>query len=129
MIRMAMFFLLFNLASGLVISSGMGAALNAQHETAGDSQVDNVREELCGEDTTLENCDPNVDTGGESENTLFGMYDQVTNTLSTLSGIITAGPAMLGAIGFPSIITNSLKVVVLFVYGTGIAQFLRGFSL
>jgi len=129
MIRMAMFFLLFNLASGLVISSGLGAALNAQHATAGDSEVDNVQDELCGENSDLEDCDPNVDTGGENENTLFGMYDQVTNTLSALSGIITAGPAMLGAIGIPSIITDPLKIVVLFVYGTGIVQFIRGFSL
>lgn len=111
-------FLAINLSSGVVIQSGFAEAVGIEHTMAGDEQVDEAQEEA-----------QDINTGTESQNTLFGMYNAVTSTLGTISSVVTAGPAMLNQLGLPSILTNMIAVLVTVVYGMGIAQFIRGVTL
>jgi len=116
--RMAIFFLLLNLASGVVMATGVGQTVGIQTSLSGDSAVQ-----------TAENQADDIQPGSESQDTLFGMYVRMTNTVANALGPLFAGPNMLRQLGMPAEITSSLTTVVSVIYAFGIASFLRGFDI
>lgn len=115
---MAIFFLMINLASGMVMESGYGQAAGIQQEVTGDERIDNATDKA-GE----------VDTGSSGGDDLFGLYNTVTTSVSVILDVVTAGPAMLSQLGVPSLITTPLQTLIIIVYGLGIASLVRGFNI
>jgi len=116
--RMAIFFLLLNLASGVVMATGVGQTIGIETSLSGDSAVQ-----------TAENQADNIQPGSESKDTLFGMYVRMTNTVASALGPLFEGPDMLRQLGVPEEITSAITTVVSVVYAFGIASFLRGFDI
>jgi len=116
--RMAIFFLLLNLASGVVMGIGVGDTIGIETSLSGDEEVQAANE-------TSDDIKP----GSQSKDTLFGMYVRMTDTVATALGPLFAGPNMLEQLGMPGEITSSLTTVVSVIYAFGIASFLRGFDI
>jgi hypothetical protein len=118
MTLLAIFFLLINVWSGVLVSSGIAADMGMSPPTAGDEQVD-----------TAESSAKDISTGTESKDTLFGLYQQVTNAIGSVFSTLTAGAAILGQIGVPDVFTRAIEIFIFVIYGLGLAQFVRGFDL
>lgn len=115
---LAITFLLINLCTGVVMNSTVAKDIGIQSTAAGDDAVKNSTEAA-----------DKIKTGTESERTLFGMYNAVTDTVSTILGVVTAGPTMLKQMGIPKPITDMLATVVVVIYGLGAASIIRGFNI
>lgn len=115
---MAIFFLMINLASGMVMDSGYGQAAGIQQEVTGDERVSNASDKA-----------GDIDTGSSGGDDLFGLYQTVTTSVSVILDVVTAGPAMLNQLGVPSLITAPLQTLIIIVYGLGIASLVRGFNI
>ena len=118
MTLLAIFFLIVNVWSGILINSGVAGEVGISPPTAGDKTVDNASQQA-----------DKISSGTESKDTLFGLYNRVTTAIGTILGTLTAGAAILNQIGIPSVFTTPLEVVLMIIYGLGTAQFLRGFNL
>jgi hypothetical protein len=117
------FFLSMMLFSGLLTSTGLAADLGISRQLAGDSgeQVQNAAER--------------VETGAPSGDTLFGLYNVLSNQLGSLFGIINPGLRLLYNAGVPAAIVGNnttigfLPPLLTFVKTITIIGFLRGWSL
>lgn len=115
---LAVFFLVMNLWSGVLMSTGVGGMVGVDTRVGGDDAVDTVNQ-------TAED----IDTGSPTGSTLFGMYNVLSDAFSSLSAPVTAGPTMLHRAGVPSILAfGLLQNVILAVYGYGIISLLMRYD-
>lgn len=114
------FFLTLNLFSGVLITTGVAETmgLGGQVEIGGDEASEDVQNET-----------ENVSTGAPTGSTLFGMYNVLAGTLSTIRKIAFAGPIMLNNAGVPGAITGMFEIIIGVIYSLGLISFLRGFGL
>jgi len=114
---LVVFFLVMNLFSGVLISTGAAAdvGLEGQLTTGGDENVNNAR------DTT-----ENVSTGAPTGQTLFGLYNVLAKTLGEIRQVAFGGPAMLYNLGVPGALTGMAEVLIGFTYAFALIKFLRG---
>jgi hypothetical protein len=116
---LAVLFLCINLFSGLVMASGVGAMLGISANVGGDERVD---ESVAQAEESR--------TGSPTGSTLFGMYNVLVQSVTVLTGTITAGPTMLRRAGVPAMITTGiLQPMFAVVMGIGVVSFLRGWDL
>lgn len=116
---MAVFFLTMNLFSGMVMASGVGAMIGVDTAVGGDDKVSEAVDEQ-----------DNISSGAPTGQTLFGMYNALSEAVGTLAAPVTAGPTMLRRAGVPSAITHDfLQPIIAIVYAIGIISFLRGWGL
>lgn len=118
MTLLAIFFLIVNVWSGILINSGVAGEVGISAPTAGDKAVDDATGQA-----------EDISSGTESQDTLFGLYNRVTTGVTTILSTLTAGGIILNQIGIPSVFTTPIQGVFLIIYGLGAAQFLRGFNL
>lgn len=116
---MAVFFLLLNLSVGVIAQGPVGQDLGINEQVDGDDKVESAQSAS----------DKVQQGGGADDDTLFGLYNAVTNSIRTITDVLTAGPTMLDQLGFPDGIVNMLKIVMGVIYALGIASFVRGFNL
>lgn len=110
----AVFFLAMNLFAGVWISTGVAGDIGVDTRVGGGDEVDSA----------IDNASE-VQSGAPTGSTLFGMYNVLADTLSTLALPVTAGPTMLHRAGVPEVITHDiLQNLILFVYATGIIELL-----
>ena len=117
--QLAIFFLAFNLFSGFVMATGLGAMVGVETSVGGDQAVENATSQA-----------EEYQTGAPTGSTLFGMYNVLSIGLSTLTAPITAGPTMLSQVGMPSALKNMVLIpIISVVYAIGILSFTRGWGL
>lgn len=116
--RLAIFFLLINLSTGMVMGSPIAEDLGIQTTVGGDERIEEAKDEA-----------DKVEAGNAGDSTLFGLYNTVTSGVSTIINVVTAGPLMLNQLGVPGAITGMLQVVIGIIYALGVASFLRGFNI
>lgn len=101
------------------MSTGVAGMLGLDTEVGGDEKVDSAV-----------NNASEIRSGAPTGSTLFGMYNVLTDVLSTLALPITAGPMMLRRAGVPTVLTDALlQPIIAIVYALGIISFLRGWGL
>jgi hypothetical protein len=87
--QMALFFVAFNLAAGVIAGMGVAAELGINTETGnpGALSPESVSErQASGDDTQL---------GSSTSGTLFGMYNALSNQIKTIFYSVAPGFAML----------------------------------
>ena len=114
---LTVFFLTLNLFSGVLIGTGAAAdiGLGGQLTTGGDKAVDDATKSA-----------KKVNTGAPTGQTLFGMYNVLSQTLGQIRQVAFGGPAMLYNLGVPGAITGMMEVLVGVIYAFGLIKFLRG---
>jgi len=118
MVTLTIFFLAFNLFSGMIMGTGVGAMLGIDANVGGDGDIDESLNES-----------KEISTGAPTGSTLFGMYNVLAGALNTLLAPVTAGPQMLKQAGTPTALVNMIQGLIVTVYAIGIISFLRGFDL
>jgi len=115
---LAVFALCLNLFSGLLMTPAAAGTLGINPAVGGDQKVDQAQQQA-GE----------FRSGAPTGSTLFGMYNVLSNVLSTLALPVAGLPNMLNRAGVPSQLTGMMKIVLSVVYALGTVSFLRGYSL
>lgn len=114
---LVVFFVAMNLFAAMLMAAGVDTALGLDANVGGDEVLD---------ETTNRD---NVDSGAPSGDTLFGMYNVLTDQLGNVFGAIFPGLSMLQRAGVPTYVINFIgglfSVMILF----DVMSFLRGWNL
>jgi len=121
---LAFFFIALSLFSGTLYSTGVADTLHLDQRTGGGDAVKDAR------DTAT-----SVESGAPTGQTLFGMYNVLSDQLASLFGIFNPGLRMLYNAGGPAWLFGGPATIGLlpplasFVKFIGIVSFLRGWGL
>lgn len=119
-VTLAVFFLAFSLFSQLLISTGVAATIGIDARIGGQDATDEV--------TKTANDD--LKSGAPTGETLFGMYNVLTGTLTDILAIFNPGLRMLSNAGMPDyLIEGFLMPLVSLIKIIGVMSFLRGWDL
>lgn len=115
---LAMVFLFaLDLFAGMMVATGINETLGLTINPSGTGATDDIEDEYGDKQTT----------GGSTQETLFGLYNQVTATIGKLAEMINPGLSVLDNTGAPSWIFNQfLYPIATLMKGIGVAFFLRG---
>lgn len=113
------FFLAFNLFSGMMISTGFADTLGIDATVGEDEAVDQAVQDS-----------ENVSSGTSTGSTLFGMYQTLSGQVGGLLSTIFPGLRMLERAGTPKAITQGfLGPLFSVMIGLMVMSFLRGWDL
>jgi hypothetical protein len=116
--------LALSLWAGFLTSTGIAADIGLESRIGGDAVADQAQQATA-----------DVDTGSSSDETLFGLYNVLSNQLGTLFGIINPGLRLLYNAGVPASIVGGPSTIGLlppltsFIKAIGVISFLRGWGL
>lgn len=114
----AMVFLLaLDLFAGMLVATGINDTLGLSISPSDSGASDEIEGEF----------EEQQDTGAATQDTLFGLYNQLASSIGTLSKAINPGLNILNNAGAPKEIFNQfLYPIVTVIKGVGIAFFARG---
>lgn len=108
-----------NVFAGVLMGTGVASHMGIETNVGGDEQVDEITRS-----------DQDVDTGSPTGETLFGMYNVLTDQVGGIFDVIYPGIQMMENAGMPTYITEDILEPVASVMITiGIISFLRGWDL
>lgn len=110
------FFICFNLFAGMLMSTGTADAIGL-----GDTNV--------GGGDAEEEVDTDVPTNDGIGDTLFGLWNALSNFLGGWAEYLTPGIQMLENAGLPSEITGMFRVLFGVLIAIDVISFLRGWGL
>jgi len=116
--------LALSLWAGFLTSTGIAADIGLDSRIGGEEVEDQAAQAT-----------EDVETGAPSDETLFGLYNVLADTLGTIFGIINPGLRMLYNAGVPASIVGGPDTIGLlppltsFIKAVGIISFLRGWGL
>lgn len=117
---LVIFFIGMNVFAGVLMSTGVAAAMGIEANVGGDQKVDE----------TVANAGSGVETGSPTGSTLFGMYNVLTDQLGSMFDVIYPGIQMLENAGMPGYITNQiLEPLASVIILIDVLSFLRGWGL
>lgn len=104
-------------ASAIVIGAvGLGADLGYQPTIGGDGEIQNANESAA-----------NVEAQSDSAfDTFVGAVISAASTITTILGVVTAGPQMLVNLGVPAFIVLPLATPLYILVGIDILQIISG---
>lgn len=89
-VQIVLFLIFFNAGAQMIISAGVAADLGIDPHVSESDELDQAEQEA-----------NNFDTGSGFGDTLFGMYNALADTVTTILNAIFPGLAMLKAAGVP----------------------------
>jgi hypothetical protein len=110
--------------AGFLTSTGIAADIGLDARLSGDEIQDQAQ-----------SATEDVETGAPTGNTLFGLYNVLSDQLGTLFGIINPGLRLLYNAGVPASIVGGPNTIGLlppltsFIKAIGVISFLRGWGL
>jgi len=116
---LAVTMLALNLFAGLLMSTGVAASIGVGTAVGGDQAASE----------TVDSASEKIESGAPTGSTLFGFYNVLTSGLSTIAGVVTAGPTMMANAGVPGEITTLLQNIIALVYAVDLISFARGYNL
>jgi hypothetical protein len=110
--------------AGFLTSTGIAADIGLDARLSGDEIQDQAQ-----------SATEDIETGAPTGNTLFGLYNVLSDQLGTLFGIINPGLRLLYNAGVPASIVGGPNTIGLlppltsFIKAIGVISFLRGWGL
>lgn len=115
---LVVFFIAFNAFALMLMATGVSGAMGLDANVGGDEAVEDVQQQS-----------DEIDSGSSTGNTLFGMYNVLSQQVGNILGVIFPGLGMLQRAGVPSYITTFLASLFGVVLAIDVISFLRGWNL
>jgi hypothetical protein len=121
---LAFMLLALSVWAGFLTSTGIAADIGLDARLSGDEIQDQAQ-----------SATEDIETGAPTGNTLFGLYNVLSDQLGTLFGIINPGLRLLYNAGVPASIVGGPNTIGLlppltsFIKAIGVISFLRGWGL
>jgi len=121
---LAIFFVTLNAFAGMLVGTGAAADMGLDTRVGGDDSVQDANEEA-----------QQFESGSPSGETLFGMYNVLSDSLGTIFGVIFPGLRMLYNAGAPAFLVGGpstigfLPPIFSLMLGITVISFLRGWDL
>ena len=122
------FFICFNIWAGILIGTGAAAELGIEKQTGTNCEVDGNGVQNC-EAAGHVNSNDDVPSGNGVGDTLFGLYNVLTDFLNDIFTFIAPGLDLLARAGVPQTYTNGLGIIFTLITTIDIVSFFKGWGL